>query len=474
VTPLLLRTQTDARLLSLAASGHDRAFEAIVERYRKPLMRYLRRLLSEPLAEDVVQATFLNAWRALQAGTDVRELRPWLYRIGHNQAINALKRAGAALEPLADGATVALVEAGPDAEVERRDEMRLALEGVAALPDRQRTALLAVAVEGRAHADVARELGLTDGAVRQLVHRARSSLRTVATAITPSPLVGAVASSHDVTAARVAELAAGAGSAGVAGFALKAGAVAVTAGAVMAGVPERDASAPTRAAAPKAAVASAAPSAQPRTQSFIMHDAPAAVVTTHRARSSHHAGAKHRSSGRHGASDRSGPSHHGGHGGEGSRHATAIPSTGFHHGSHSGHDESTSGHQGGGDDATDGGHGGSGGGHEQVAESHRGSDAGGGDHHSGGGDDDAARTLTTEDHGGGHSGSGGGTADPVETAPAPEPTDADDVTSTVALPSGAPVPDESPSGSGGSGGGGGGHGNGGGGGESSTTTTPSP
>jgi RNA polymerase sigma factor (sigma-70 family) len=264
MTPILLRTQTDARLLTLAAAGHDRAFETIVERYRKPLLRYLRRLLSEPLAEDVVQATFLNAWRALQAGSDVRELRPWLYRIGHNQAINALKRAGAALEPLPEGGAVALVDAGPQEEYERREETRSALEGVAALPDRQRAALLAIAVEGRAHADVAAELGLSDGAVRQLVHRARSSLRAVATAITPMPLAAAIGSSHEVTAAQVAELAAGAGSAGVAGFAMKAGAVAVTAGVVAAaGMPHHGASRPATPAA-KAAVATAAPSASPR------------------------------------------------------------------------------------------------------------------------------------------------------------------------------------------------------------------
>jgi hypothetical protein len=52
-TPLLLRTQSDRRLVTLAADGHDRAFEVIVERYRRPLQRYLRRLLSEALAEDV-------------------------------------------------------------------------------------------------------------------------------------------------------------------------------------------------------------------------------------------------------------------------------------------------------------------------------------------------------------------------------------------------------------------------------------
>src|SRR5256885_9249330 len=101
MTPLLSsalrRVQTDERLAELAADGHDRAFEAIVERYRRPLERYLRRLLSEALAEDVLQATFVRAWQALRAGTDVRELRPWLYRIAHNQALNTLRAAGSAL-----------------------------------------------------------------------------------------------------------------------------------------------------------------------------------------------------------------------------------------------------------------------------------------------------------------------------------------------------------------------------------------
>src|SRR5919107_91439 len=112
----------------------------------------------------------------------------------------------------------------PAAELERRDEMQRALTSIAALPSRQRAALLAVAVDGRAHAEVAQELGLTDGAVRQLVHRARTTLRTTATAMTPVPLLNAVvANAGDSTVARVAEVAAGAGGAGAASVSLKAG-----------------------------------------------------------------------------------------------------------------------------------------------------------------------------------------------------------------------------------------------------------
>jgi RNA polymerase sigma factor (sigma-70 family) len=252
MTPMLsnqvLRTQSDRRLAELASSGHDRAFEAIVDRYRKPLQRYLRRLLSEALAEDVLQATFVRAWQALRGGTEVRDLRPWLYRIAHNQAVNALSAASAALPEAPDVVEAAgafEMGAGPEAEVERRDELRRTLDGIGALPDRQRAALVAVAVADRPHADVAAELGMSDGALRQLLLRARTALRAGATAITPYPLVGWLSAGQDVTATRVAEVAAGAGGVGVA---FKAGAAVLAAGAVVASTPAlRDEHAPSRA-----------------------------------------------------------------------------------------------------------------------------------------------------------------------------------------------------------------------------------
>ena len=228
-TPLL-RTQSDRRLAALAADGHDRAFEAIVERYRRPLQRYLRRLLSEALAEDVLQATFVRAWQALRAGTDVRELRPWLYRIAHNQALNTLRAAGSALPAV----SAELPAVSLESEVERREELRAALHGIEALPDRQRAALVAIAVADRPHADVARELGMSDGALRQLLLRARTTLRAAATALTPYPVMSWLAGGQEATAARVAEVAVGAGGAGVA---FKASAAVLAAGAVVAGGP---------------------------------------------------------------------------------------------------------------------------------------------------------------------------------------------------------------------------------------------
>src|SRR3954463_14609519 len=78
---VLLRTQSDERLGVLARAGHERAFEAIVERYRGGLLRVARRYLPDARAEDALQQAFLAAWSALQRGDDVRDLRAWLHRI---------------------------------------------------------------------------------------------------------------------------------------------------------------------------------------------------------------------------------------------------------------------------------------------------------------------------------------------------------------------------------------------------------
>ena len=208
----VLRTQSDERLVALARGGNEHAFEAIVERYRRPLLRHARRLLTATAAEDAVQQALLSSWTALRRGDDVRELSAWLHRILHNVALNALRDAGR-------GECVELSEsvtAGntPEDEIERRMAMRRTLAGMAALPEHQREAVLRMAVQGRSQADVAQALGLSHGAVGQLVLRARRTLRAAATTLTPQGLLqwlSSLGSEGQPAAARIAELAGGAG-----------------------------------------------------------------------------------------------------------------------------------------------------------------------------------------------------------------------------------------------------------------------
>jgi RNA polymerase sigma factor (sigma-70 family) len=228
-----LQTQPDSKLLELARAGHERAFEALVQRYRRPLLNYCRRLSSsEASAEDALQQSLLQAWIALSTGeSEIRNPRAWLYRIVHNVAISNLRR------PVHDQVREdqARDGGGADQEVERRLALRDALAGLAALPDLQRQVMLSTALEGQSHEEVAAALGLTHGAVRGLIYRARATLRTAAAVLVPGPLVSWAAGKEIGSGRRssgLAEAITGGGSAGVAGAVLKGGAIVATAGAL--------------------------------------------------------------------------------------------------------------------------------------------------------------------------------------------------------------------------------------------------
>jgi RNA polymerase sigma factor (sigma-70 family) len=254
----LLRTQSDARLTELARAGHERAFEAIVERYRRPLLRAARRVLPEGRAEDALQQALLNAWTALDRGEEVHELRPWLYRIVHNTSLNALRVSGYDYDELHDA--MRIVDAGTE-ELERRALMRQTLASLAALPERQREALLRTAVSGDSQEEVARDLGLSDNALRQLVHRARVSMRTAATALTPLPLITAAASRGrgGPLVERVVELVGGAAGGGASVTLAKAGTAVVLASSALSGPVLVDRLAERPPHGPAAAVAATTP-----------------------------------------------------------------------------------------------------------------------------------------------------------------------------------------------------------------------
>jgi RNA polymerase sigma factor (sigma-70 family) len=234
----LLGAQTDQRLLTLASEGHERAFEALVQRYRRPLLRYCRRMgLFDGRGEDVLQQAFLQAWLALARGVEVRELRPWLYRIVHNAAVNAMRGPAELHGELTEAVQARAALAG-ESNLERTIAVREALGDVAELPRMQRQAIFLTAVDGQSHDEVASALGISHGALRGLLYRARATLRSAAAALTPPPLLEWATGGGGAAgpaAERLAELTAGGGMAGFAGVLLKGAVVAVTAGALATG-----------------------------------------------------------------------------------------------------------------------------------------------------------------------------------------------------------------------------------------------
>jgi RNA polymerase sigma factor (sigma-70 family) len=183
--PALLARESDERLVELARDGDENAFAAIVDRYRGPLERHCRRTLPPVRAEDALQQAFASAYVALSGGARPAALAPWLYTIAHNAAINGLRdRQPESL----DVAREVGHDQGPHDIVTRRESLRSVVRALVGLPSRQRQVILRQEFDGESHEQIARELGLTIGAVRQLAHRARCTMRAAAAALMPGPL----------------------------------------------------------------------------------------------------------------------------------------------------------------------------------------------------------------------------------------------------------------------------------------------
>jgi RNA polymerase sigma-70 factor (ECF subfamily) len=171
--------------LELARDGDERAFEVVVERYRVQLLTHARRVVGDHAAEDALQHALACAWDSLRRGCEVRHARAWLFAIVHNAALHLLgDRPEMASEMAQESACVHSAEE----EFERSARARAALSAIAALPLRQREAL-ASSLAGRSARELAVELGIGEGAVRQLLFRARTRARAGLASFAPPALV---------------------------------------------------------------------------------------------------------------------------------------------------------------------------------------------------------------------------------------------------------------------------------------------
>lgn len=175
---LPLTTLSDDELVARFRAADDAPFDEIHRRYRGPLTAFARRMLrgSGSDAEDVVQDAFIRAFRGLRVTDQPMALRPWLYMIVRNRALDELRgpqRATAFDDELALHA----VPGGDAADrAQERDEMRRLVAEIARLPERQRLALVMREFDGCSHVETARRLRTTVPATKSLIIRARSNL----------------------------------------------------------------------------------------------------------------------------------------------------------------------------------------------------------------------------------------------------------------------------------------------------------
>jgi RNA polymerase sigma factor (sigma-70 family) len=157
---------------SALAPRSDRAFERIYRRHVQHVYGYaLAVLRSHEDAEDVTQATFLNAYRAFERGEHPRPMDSWLIAIAH-KLCDQRARQEARLGKVAydDGSEETVLEdEGPTPNDVRR--------ALGRLPFDQRAALIMRELEGHSYAELAAIFGVTLVDVEKLLFRARRSLR---------------------------------------------------------------------------------------------------------------------------------------------------------------------------------------------------------------------------------------------------------------------------------------------------------
>jgi RNA polymerase sigma factor (sigma-70 family) len=225
-----LRFQPDGRLVSLVRDGYESAFEEIFRRYGAALRSYAASIVTAQRADDVTQEAFTKAYLALR-GTDKEiQLRPWLYRIVRNTALTDIRdqpKAGIELdETQAAGMS-------PEEVAEQREEVRRLMEGLRELPEPQRAAIVMRELEGLSHEQIATSLGLSGGAVRQSIYRARRALREGLGLLVPMPMLRWLLEEGFNQGASAAAAGGGAGIAVKTGVAALLAAGTVTTGAVL-------------------------------------------------------------------------------------------------------------------------------------------------------------------------------------------------------------------------------------------------
>jgi RNA polymerase sigma-70 factor, ECF subfamily len=184
--------RTDEELLLMYRSRSDRpAFEELVRRYEKELYSYLRNYLGNAeMAEDVFQQTFLQVHLKCGQFEEGRKVRPWLYTVATNQAIDYQRRnrrhkiisldrsakhdiegdMGSLLE-LLDGA-----EAGPSEEAEAAEQYQELRKAIDELPEQTREVVMLVYFKAFKYREAAEILDIPVGTVKSRLHAAVQKL----------------------------------------------------------------------------------------------------------------------------------------------------------------------------------------------------------------------------------------------------------------------------------------------------------
>jgi RNA polymerase sigma factor (sigma-70 family) len=392
-----LRLQPDGRLVSLVRDGYESAFEEIFRRYGAPLRSYAASIVTAQRADDVTQEAFTKAYLALR-GTDKEiQLRPWLYRIVRNTALTNIRDEPKAGIELDESQAAGMA---PEEVAEQREEVKRLMAGLQELPEPQRAAIVMRELEGLSHEQIAASLGLSGGAVRQSIYRARRALRDATGMLVPMPLLRQLLEEGFTQGATAAAAGGGAGIAVKTGAAALLAAGTLTTGAVI----NHELKSPTKADATPARAKAAAAGGDRTLAGISPSDGSSS------AGNSGHGGQGGPGGGR-GGSDEGTSGHRGSNSGPGSEHSGSGSSNSGSDDSHSGPGPGDSGSSGSGSSGSGSGGSASSGSGSSGSGSGGSGSSGPGSGGSGSGDGGSSGSGFSGSGSGGH---GGGSDDPPE------------------------------------------------------------
>jgi RNA polymerase sigma-70 factor (ECF subfamily) len=162
------------------ARGERAAFRELVERYQAPLHSFVLRMVRRPsVAEELVQETFVRAYRAAARFRPEAAVSTWLFHIAARLAMNEAARAHNRRELAVEPPDMPSAKPGPQEALEQKELAAAVEAALAQLPPKQRAAVVLARFEGMSYREIAQVLEVSEGAVDGLLQRARLALSKV-------------------------------------------------------------------------------------------------------------------------------------------------------------------------------------------------------------------------------------------------------------------------------------------------------
>lgn len=176
----------DAELMLRVKDGDEASFGLLLDKYRAPVSHFLYRMVQDQaVSEELAQEVFLRVYKSRETYEPAAKFTTWLFRIATHLALNWLRdekneRAQERLDQSTeDGPTREVPDRAPSVEQEMVAEVKVAevRRAVAALPDKQRAAVLMQKYEEMEYSQIAKVLSCSESAVKSLLFRAYETLR---------------------------------------------------------------------------------------------------------------------------------------------------------------------------------------------------------------------------------------------------------------------------------------------------------